>query len=172
MIRYLSSFAQFLFFVCLTFPLFCNETHFSENIVHCSEDRTNLDAAEHVLPAGWLPPVVMDCGALFFDPGGPDADFQPGESQLVTFCPDDPNDFIVVDFSEFDMGPCCSARLELFEGETLGNLIRVFNSNSPAKLASGFQPGCLTFNFTADLNCPTCIWLGSRSILFFLPASI
>ena len=99
-----------------------------------------------------LPPLLMDCGEPFFDPGGAGGDFQPGQSQLITFCPDNPDDFIAVRFDEWDLGPCCDATLEVHQGSTLGNIVAIFDGNQRPLLASGFEPGCLTFNFTANAN--------------------
>ena len=134
-----------LFFVLSSTSVFCNDIYLSENISFCTvpESKEKLN---------WLPPVVVNCGDFFFDPGGPDGDFQPGQSQLVTFCPDSPDEFIVLDFSEFDLGLCCDAFLEVHQGESLGFLIHVFDGNFPARVVSGTDPGCITLNFAANLN--------------------
>ncbi len=153
MIRFIFSSALCLIFTLLSLSAFSNEIYFSENISHCAANHSAADIAKKTDRHHWLPPAVMDCGSLFFDPGGPDEDYQPGQSQLVTFCPESSDEFIVVDFNEFDLNPCCSSRLEVFEGITLSNPIFTFNAGNPAKLVSGNVPGgCLTFNFTADLN--------------------
>ena len=108
--------------------------------------------------------ALMNCGEPFFDPGGQNGDFQPGDSQVVTFCPDNPDDFIVVSFDEWDLGLCCDAVLEVHQGETLGNLLFTHDAAIKPFTVSGFEPGCLTFNFTANADAlPAAGWVASVS---------
>ena len=136
--------------------LFGSHVSFEESSLTCHFSHQKISKTATVLP-----PVLMACGEDFFDPGGPNGDYQPGQSQLTTICPDNPGDIVSVSFSEWDLDICCSATLEVHQGATLGNLIQVYDGNRRPLVATGFEPGCITFNFIAQAGAtPAAGWAG------------
>ncbi|MEO1260016.1 MAG: T9SS type A sorting domain-containing protein [Bacteroidota bacterium] len=141
------SFAILFFFLIFSLNLFGTTVSFEGN--HYCSFAHEMDVKSTHLP----PPVLITgCGESFFDPGGANGDFQPLQSQITTICPDNPDDFVNIRFTEWDLGPCCGATLELHEGSTVGIPIQVFDGSFRPTLVTGFVPGCITLNFNATIN--------------------
>gem|GEM_PF-4036482 len=109
------------------------------------------------------------CGDVFADAGGPNADFTVQNYQSTVICPDMPGQFAQLDFTEFDMGACCSY-VYIIDGtpNSPGSpQVGPFQgTSSPSIITANNNSGCLTVNasystlpapgWLANVNCVDC----------------
>ena len=91
------------------------------------------------------------CGDFFFDPGGPNTQYENNSYLITTICSSEPNDPVTVQFNLFNTQGCCDF-LSVFDGENISsNLITaIMGSDSPGSFTATNPSGCLTFEFTSD----------------------
>ena len=119
------------------------ESHFSQPSFQIENDRA---------PAPTSAVLLAGCGETIYDPGGPNGNFEPGQSETMTICPDNPDDFVGLRFNMWDVGVCCGATLEIYQGSTTDILIFTFNGSQAPTFHTGFVPGCVTLVFTVAAN--------------------
>ncbi len=107
-------------------------------------------------PAEWIGPVTFTtspgCGDVFYDSGGPLANYQDGEKTVVTICPDLPTQVVTLTFEQFNLAE--GDTMQIFDGASLdGLLIGTYTQTTlPGFKAFATTPsGCLTVQFTSDL---------------------
>ncbi|WP_020536611.1 T9SS type A sorting domain-containing protein [Lewinella cohaerens] len=100
----------------------------------------------------WVGPVffrtIPGCGDSFFDSGGPNGDYQNNEFETYTFCPDNPGEAIILDFSFVSVESCCDD-LSVFNGNGTANPIDL-DIETPGLFISTDPSGCLTVTFDSD----------------------
>ncbi|MGM9510803.1 T9SS type A sorting domain-containing protein [Larkinella sp. GY13] len=94
--------------------------------------------------------VKADVGN-FYDDGGPTKDYTGDQNRLVTICPESPNKFIVLNFTEVDVINYNNQDvLRVFDGFSFDCPLDI-NVNRPASFtASATSKGCLTVFFRAN----------------------
>lgn len=117
--------------------------------------------AVYIMPESGFHTFNACCG-LFYDSGGPSADYSNNESGVVTFCPSVPGQFLSVTFFYFSTD--------------LNDHLRVYNGNDTTLLlgnisgigmsciifdSSDSTNGCLTFKFISDSNSTNTGWEAS-----------
>ncbi|HMQ50146.1 MAG TPA: hypothetical protein PKA00_22215 [Saprospiraceae bacterium] len=97
------------------------------------------------------PERLLNCGEVFYDTGGPFGYYNDGESYTTTFCADNPDQFLEVQFASFSTEACCDY-LYVYNGSSINDpFIGVYSGgNAPGTVASGQPGGCLTFHFYSD----------------------
>src|SRR5690554_6624973 len=97
------------------------------------------------------------CSGTFYDPGGT-GNYSVGDNTYIhTICSDNPGDFLLVDFSSFEVSlsiaticsPNANDKLEVFDGPNTSSpkIGTYIGSELQGKTMIG-QNGCLTFRFT------------------------
>ncbi|WP_289040976.1 Calx-beta domain-containing protein [uncultured Zobellia sp.] len=95
--------------------------------------------------------TVNSCGDIFLDSGGVN-NYGDNEDLVYTICPDTANNYIEVDFQQFDVIP--GDILYVYDGTSTGsNLIGLYdNDNIPSQVFATSGNGCLTFRFVSNNN--------------------
>ena len=90
-----------------------------------------------------------ECNIVFLDPGGL-SDYSNNLDVVQTICPDGSNDYVVVDFTSFDV--VNFDLLYVYDGDTTSATLlgQYDNNNPPSKFSSTHASGCLTFRFTSS----------------------
>lgn len=118
---------------------------------HCEDDGVFTN---------WVGPVlfttVPGCGDTFYDSGGPNGDHQNNEFQVWTFCPDNPGDLVVLDFTFVDVESCCDD-LMIYDG-TGTNVLLEGDLEAPATFTSSAADGCLTVLWDSDFSVVNAGW--------------
>jgi hypothetical protein len=101
--------------------------------------------------------------ALFYDSGGPEADYSNNESFVFTFFPSQDNAMVVAEFLSFDVeanATCAWDWLKIFNGPTTSSpLIGTYcGTNSPGTITANNPSGALTFRFVSDSYISTPGW--------------
>ncbi|NNM16856.1 MAG: T9SS type A sorting domain-containing protein, partial [Bacteroidia bacterium] len=120
--------------------------------------------------SAWVGPISFTTGAdycagdLFYDTGGPNGDYSPGEATITTICPTTPGEAVTVFFNQFETqnnadplyvfnGPDTSSMLfdsgnpPTFGGFPAGGY---YGNNIPGPFTSTDTSGCLTFLFLSN----------------------
>jgi hypothetical protein len=108
---------------------------------------------------------TLNCGDVFTDPSGPNANYANSLDYIVTICPDDPTGFVTVTFTEFNTEASWDG-LYVFNGNSIaapqiastnpagnvpGGLSGSFWGTAiPGPFSSSSPDGCLTFRFRSD----------------------
>lgn len=92
------------------------------------------------------------CGAIFLDPGRL-GNYGNNLDVVHTICPDGSNDYVEVNFTQFDVEAGYDF-LYVYEGTTTGGTLigQYHNGNIPSTITSTDGSGCLTFRFTSDVS--------------------
>ncbi|KAA3625392.1 MAG: hypothetical protein DWQ02_21820, partial [Bacteroidetes bacterium] len=107
--------------------------------------------------------TVNTCSGTFYDSGGSNSYYQNNEQYTFTICPDNPGDFIEVNFTSFDLESCCDF-LEIYDGSSTGDpLIGTYYGSSPGTVTSTHSSGCLTFFFDSDFSITDSGWAADVS---------
>ncbi len=103
--------------------------------------------------------TITTCAANFFDSGGPDNDYQNGESSLITFIPETPNSAIQVTFNTFDIEQSTFSStiydsLIVYNGpDATYPIIGVYSGTTiPGPFVSSDPSGALSFYFSSDIS--------------------
>ncbi|MBA3986769.1 MAG: hypothetical protein H0X63_09425, partial [Flavobacteriales bacterium] len=80
---------------------------------------------------------VLECGGQFVDTGGPGGNYSNNEDEVWTISPDDPDDFVVVTFTAFDVEATWDA-LYVYDGPDTSSPL-ISSGNPPTN--SGFPAG-------------------------------
>lgn len=100
----------------------------------------------------WVGPVVFTtvpgCGDNFYDSGGPTGAYQNNELESWTFCPDNPGDLVVLDFTSVNVESCCDD-LMIYNGSGTTMLLQG-DLEAPATFTSSASDGCLTVTWDSD----------------------
>jgi len=109
-------------------------------------DVSVISSNQHLISDG---DIITNSG-LFYDDGGPDANYQDDESYVITICPENQGEFIVLDFTEVSIISLDDQdELSVFDGT---NSICALNPSITAPetfTASASSGGCLTVRFRA-----------------------
>lgn len=89
------------------------------------------------------------CTGTLYDSGGSAGQYGNSEYFSETYCPDNPDDCIFIDFTAFNTEGCCDF-LNIYEGSSIfGTLIGSYSgTNSPGIISS--TTGCVTFEWYSD----------------------
>ncbi|MEO0723240.1 MAG: fibronectin type III domain-containing protein [Bacteroidota bacterium] len=102
----------------------------------------------------WVGPfsfgTIPGCGDSFFDSGGPDGDYQNNEFQTWVFCPDNPGDLVVLDFTFVSVESCCDD-LMVFSGAD-ASIVLNGDLEVPETFTSLSADGCLTVTWDSDFS--------------------
>ena len=102
----------------------------------------------------WIGPVAFltspGCGESFFDPGGPDGNYDNNVFQTWGFCPDEPGDQIIILFTLVDVESCCD-ELAVYNGLGTDDPIDL-DIQDPGVFSSTSDDGCLTVTFDSDVS--------------------
>ena len=97
----------------------------------------------------------------FFDSGGNAGNYSDNESFTTTICAQDPNDFVVINFTNY-LTQLNQDTLTIYDGEdTTGSIIGTFSgvvSPEEVSASSANISGCLTFVFTSNGSVNTTGW--------------
>lgn len=106
--------------------------------------------------------TVNTCSNTFLDSGGVN-DYGNNQDVVYTICPDIANNYISVDFTNFDVAS--GDNLYIYEGTTTGGTLigQYNNGNIPSIIESTHASGCLTFRFTSNSNTTAPGWVASVS---------
>lgn len=100
----------------------------------------------------WVGPIsfttVPGCGDNFYDPGGPAGQYMNNEFQSYTFCPDNPGEAIIIDFTFVNLENCCDD-LSVYNGTGTGSPLNL-DVEQPTIFISTAADGCLTVTFDSD----------------------
>ena len=117
---------------------------------------------------------ITTCGGTLYDSGGPEGNYLNDENQTVTIYPENPNEFVSLFFSEFELETCCDF-VTIFDGEsTLSPVLQTAsNGNSLSGLTFYASPtnetGALTLTFTSDLSLIFSGWAAEISCTTYGP---
>jgi hypothetical protein len=118
--------------------------------------------------SNWVGPVsfttIPECGDSFFDSGGADGFYQNNEFATYLFCPDNPGEAIIIDFSFVEV---FGDILSVFNGDGTDDPLNT-NVFGPQLFVSTADNGCLTVVFSstafgtnagweATITCSPCI---------------
>jgi hypothetical protein len=110
----------------------------------------------------WVGPVsfttVPGCGDSFFDSGGLDGDYQNNEFETYTFCPDNPGEAIIIDFSFVQLS--FNDIISVFNGEGTDDPLST-NVSGPELFVSTADNGCLTVIFSSNGGTTNAGWEAS-----------
>jgi len=107
--------------------------------------------------SNWVGPrsftTIPGCGDSFFDTGGANGNYQDNEFLTYLFCPDNPGEAIIIDFSFVQLS--FNDILSVFNGDGTDEPLST-NVSGPALFVSTADNGCLTviFSSTAFTNNP------------------
>jgi hypothetical protein len=95
--------------------------------------------------------TITSCNAMFYDQGGIGANYANGLNQTLTIFPDNPGDFVNVNFLSFAIENGWDF-LSIYDGvDPSAPLIGTFTGpNSPGNVTANNVDGALTFVFTSD----------------------
>lgn len=103
--------------------------------------------------------ILLGCGEPFFDPGGPDNDYNNGEYDEWTFCPDNVGDVVTLTFSFVQVEACCD-ELAVYNGNGVQEVLNP-DIEAPASFTSTAADGCLRVSFDPDGSVPGQGWVAS-----------
>ena len=123
------------------------------------------------------------CGDRFFDPGGPDSDYNANLEVTQRICPDQPDQLVQLEFGDFDLVGDTDF-LRLYSGSSTGSSVigTWYAGEHPGKLHSLHENGCVFAQFVsgentgagwdANISCISCLepydigfeynWINSR----------
>lgn len=117
--------------------------------------------------------TVQSCNARFTDSGGIDGQYKSKEATTTVICPDQPGDFVRVNFSEFFVEPSpagCYDKLQVYDGTSVNDLfigefcgLELSDAPGGGIITSTNVNGCLTFVFESDDITTTSGWVASVS---------
>jgi len=92
-------------------------------------------------------------GDHFYDSGGADGNYPPGESLIKAIYPENAGDRVVATFNKFNVESCCSY-FTIYDGPNAGGSILFSGTNMqlPYTFRSSHPTGALSFNFYAYGN--------------------
>jgi gliding motility-associated-like protein len=113
--------------------------------------------------------TITTCGGNFYDSGGPGGNYADGEFGQITFCSDDPNLCIRLDFLNVDIESGFE-QLTIFAGPDAGGTVLGTITGAANNISFSAPGSCITVVFTADgiinftgwnalincVDCPTC----------------
>ena len=115
-------------------------------------------------PSGYDNPggTINTCSGNFYDSGGAVGNHFNNEYVVTTFCPDQPDVCIQMDFSFINLESCCDA-LTIYDGGNTGSPVigTYTGTNSPGVVTA--TSGCLTFVFSSDFSITYPGWEASIS---------
>ena len=107
--------------------------------------------------------TVNTCSGTFYDSGGASGNYQNYEYSTLTICPDNPGDFIEVNFTYFNLESCCDF-LRIYDGSSTSDpIIGTYYGASPGTVTSAHSSGCLTFFFDSDYSITDPGWVADIS---------
>lgn len=122
----------------------------------------------------WSGPVffrtVPGCGDSFFDPGGPDDNYENNVFETYTFCPDNPGDVVIIEFSLVALELCCDV-LSIYDGIGTDTPINT-DIEQPGLFFSTADDGCLTVTFDSDFSVTNPGWEASISCAPCIPDEV
>ncbi|WP_245224963.1 Calx-beta domain-containing protein [Pseudozobellia sp. WGM2] len=94
---------------------------------------------------------VTSCDDIFLDSGGIN-NYSDNEDIVYTICPDAANNYLQIDFTQFDVIP--GDILRIYDGNSTGAALigQYDNDNIPTQVFATNTNGCLTFRFTSNNN--------------------
>ena len=97
--------------------------------------------------------TIATCDAMFYDNGGPDANYTDNQDLTMTFIPASQGGTIEASFQSFDTEANYD-HLYIYDGTTSGaSLIGEYNGgNNPGTVTATNADGALTFKFTSDYS--------------------
>src|SRR6266496_5056632 len=129
-------------------------------IVYSQSVHTTPQAV-YIMPSTGVYTYNTCCG-LFYDSGGPSANYSNNEYGLATFCPSIPGQYLSVTFFSFSSN--FNDHLIIFNGMDT-NSSPLANLSGPGisctRIESGDSSGCLTFLFTSDATSTSIGWEAS-----------
>ena len=95
--------------------------------------------------------TITTCSGTFYDPGGPNENYDDRLDYMQTFISASPDKCLKVTFSSFETESCCD-KLYVYDGDTVsGTLIGTYSgTNTPFSVIS--TTGVLTFLFHSDYS--------------------
>uniref|UniRef100_UPI0024905F55 PKD domain-containing protein n=1 Tax=Olleya namhaensis TaxID=1144750 RepID=UPI0024905F55 len=100
--------------------------------------------------------TVNQCGGVFYDSGGPSANYADNESFILTICPDSPGNLVQLDFTAFSTGLNTDV-MTIFNGDDVSAPAFGTFSGGGGGASPGFvtatpenTSGCLTIQFVSD----------------------
>ncbi|QXP59799.1 T9SS type B sorting domain-containing protein [Olleya sp. HaHaR_3_96] len=100
--------------------------------------------------------TVSQCGGVFYDSGGPSANYSDNESFILTICPDTPGNLVQLDFTAFSTGLNTDI-MTIYNGDDVsapafGQFTGGGASANPGLVTATAAnlSGCLTIEFTSD----------------------
>ncbi|WP_290839290.1 T9SS type A sorting domain-containing protein [Flavobacterium sp.] len=110
-------------------------------------------------------PLPLECGGMFVDSGGVAGNYSPNENSVITICPEQPGEAVLVTFTAFNTEVGWDA-LYVYDGNSIASpqiLSMNASGNVPGGLPGGYwgttipgpfesssADGCLTFWFRSD----------------------
>lgn len=123
--------------------------------------------------------TVTTCEANFYDSGGSSENYRYGNNAIITICPENPNERINIDFTNYDLQ--ASHVLQIYDGldttaSTLGSISNALSGTAFFRASYGNATGCLTLTFItsstfAEPNDNTS-YSGWRALVFCTPPII
>lgn len=97
------------------------------------------------------PPPAPTCGQMFYDPGGPSADYSNNANSTVTICPTIAGQVVSLVFSQFDLENNWD-NLRIYNGTSAAApLLGTYTGTTlPTSITATNSSGCLTAVFTSD----------------------
>ncbi|MGH1433420.1 MAG: T9SS type A sorting domain-containing protein [Lewinella sp.] len=112
--------------------------------------------------SNWVGPVsfttIPECGDSFFDSGGADGNYQDNEFATYLFCPDNPGEAIIIDFSFVQLS--FNDIISVFNGEGTDDPLST-NVSGPELFVSTADNGCLTVIFSSNGGTTNAGWEAS-----------
>ena len=108
--------------------------------------------------------TVSTCDAMFYDDGGPNANYNDNKDYTMTFNPEIPGNMIQVEFQSFELEETYD-HLYIYDGtSTSATLIGNYTGNNfPGTVTATNTAGALTFRFTSDYNVNRFGWVAHVS---------
>lgn len=120
-----------------------------------------------------MPGSITACTGYFYDSGGANGTFSPGENYTLTICSDDPNASSSINFYEFTLGGAGwnTPTFTIYDGDTPANPV-LYSYDSPGDPAPGYiqasennATGCLTVVFNS-VNSQNIGWFGEINCMY------
>lgn len=120
-----------------------------------------------------MPGSITTCTGYFYDSGGANGTFSPGENYTLTICSDDPNATSSINFYEFILGGTGwnTPSFTVYDGDTPANPV-LYSYDSPGDPAPGYiqaseanETGCLTVVFNSA-NSQNVGWFGEINCMY------
>ena len=168
-----------------------NDINFNSNTTYCSGSYGEINCVEAPSCTDGLQnqdEQDVDCGGIncsdcaswcgkdFYDPGGPDSDYANLTFNTWTFCPDDGNQILSIDFNFWNVennNSCSWDEMIIYDGNNdSAPMLGSWCTNSPGTVTASTPGGCLHVTFETDFAVVEEGWEATIACSIVLPVEL